>query len=94
MQTICTDKITEALKCLSLLRILETSQVNLRLPALQLPDAEFQSFAALTRRIQAWLEEMRLPAPIVEQVSHTPDFAGLKIEPADKDSQPEIEVPS
>jgi hypothetical protein len=93
MQTIYKDRISEAIGCLSLLRVLEKSQANLRLPPLRLLDDEFQNFAALTHRIQAWLEETRLAVPSVARVSHTPDCEELKTGPADKDSRLGIEVP-
>jgi len=63
------------------------------MPPLRLTDAEFQSFSELVRRSQAWLEEMRLSEPTLEQVSHMPDCEAPKIQPADKDARLKIEVP-
>ena len=94
MQVIREDRIKEALGLLSFLRSLENSQTNLRMPPLQLPDADFQRFSGLALRIQVWLEGMRLSVPIQGQGSHTPDCEVLKIEPADKDAGLKIEVPS
>jgi hypothetical protein len=55
------------------------------MPPLQLTEAEFQNFSVFVRRIQEWLEGLRLSVPAQAQVFHMHDCGVPKIQLADKD---------